>query len=186
MPADPRAEAPRSVRRYDLADRAQRAAFEAARRLVFPSPERFGPGEEVPPRGRYTEYVDYGAGHEAWIWDTTDPVQAAHAAAFRAVVAEEEAAARRERRRALEEARAGCVPDLDGRGLTRAEFELCPEKLEYYGDPPRLGNPHQSLDLLRLLLVNWGVREAVELAPKAVWQRALDELVELEDTPDAR
>jgi hypothetical protein len=100
----------------------------------------------------------------------------AHEAAFRAVVAEEEAAALREHRRALEEARAGCVPDLDGRGLTGGEFDLRPEKLEYYGDPPRLGNPDQSLDLLRLLLVNWGLREAVKLAPKEVWRRALDEL----------
>jgi hypothetical protein len=97
--------------------------------------------------------------------------------------AEEEAAAQREHRRALQAARAGCVPELDGRGLTDGEFDLCPEKLEYYGDPPRLGNPAQSLDLLRLLLVNWGLREAVKLAPKAVWQQALDES---KDAPDGR
>jgi hypothetical protein len=178
--ADPRAAIPPGVRRYDLADRAQRAAFEQERRLVYPRPERFAPGEAVPPQGRYREYVDYGAGHEAWIWDTTDPAQVAHAAALRAVVAAEQAEAEREEERARREAREACVPALGPQGLTDAEFDLLPEKLEYWGGegdhPSVLGGPERGRDLLRVLLKNLGLREVVPFAPKGLWQQALDEL----------
>ena len=69
------------------------------------------------------------------------------------------------------------VPDLQDREITMAEYyEYAPEKFEliegYLFLPRRY--PEPRLKLLRLLLTNVGLREAVTLAPKERWREALD------------
>ncbi len=71
------------------------------------------------------------------------------------------------------------VPGLDGRPIRMAEYDaFTPEKLElwqgYLIMPPEYTDERR--DLLTLLLVNEGVREAVRLAPPDVWRTALEEV----------
>ena len=69
------------------------------------------------------------------------------------------------------------VPDLVGRAITLDEYyEYAPEKFEliegYLFLPRR--HPELRLKLLRLLLANVGLLEAVKLAPEQRWREALD------------
>jgi hypothetical protein len=68
------------------------------------------------------------------------------------------------------------VPDLEDRQITMEEYyEYAPERFElldgYLFVPRRY--PELRLKLLRLLLVNVGLREAVKLAPAERWREAL-------------
>jgi hypothetical protein len=69
------------------------------------------------------------------------------------------------------------VPELEDREITVEEYyEYAPEKFEliegYLFLPRRYSE--LRLKLLRLLLVNVGLREAVKLAPEERWREALD------------
>jgi hypothetical protein len=71
------------------------------------------------------------------------------------------------------------LPDLRPRKITMDEYQaFTPEKLELWGgfliDPPEY--PEERQDLLMLLLVNQGLREAVRLAPAERWREALQEV----------
>lgn len=70
-------------------------------------------------------------------------------------------------------------PDLDGRPITMDQYQaLTPEKLELWGGyliaPPEY--PEERRNLLLLLLVNEGLREAVRLAPPDRWRAALKQV----------
>ncbi len=71
------------------------------------------------------------------------------------------------------------VPDLAGRRITMDEYHaFTPEKLELWEGcliMPR-EYPDERRDLLMLLLVNEGLREAVRLAPAERWREALREV----------
>jgi hypothetical protein len=76
-----------------------------------------------------------------------------------------------------ESSESALVPDLEGRAITMEEYyEYAPEKLEliegYLFLPRRY--PELRLKLLRLLLANVGLLEAVKLAPEQRWREALD------------
>lgn len=68
------------------------------------------------------------------------------------------------------------VPALEARRINRDEYhEYAPEKFELLDGYLFLpgDDPEPRLKLLRLLLVNVGLREAVRLAPAQLWREAL-------------
>jgi hypothetical protein len=69
------------------------------------------------------------------------------------------------------------LPDLEPRPITMDQYHAyAPEKFELWGGylflPGEYPEPRQQL--LRLLLVNVGLREAVRLAPEPRWREALE------------
>ena len=69
------------------------------------------------------------------------------------------------------------IPDLEARAITMEEYYgYAPEKVEliqgYLFLPGEY--PEPRLRLLRLLLVNVGLLEAVRLAPEQAWREALE------------
>ncbi len=69
------------------------------------------------------------------------------------------------------------IPDLEARAITLEEYHgYAPEKFElidgYLFLPAEY--PELRLQLLKLLLVNVGLREAVRLAPEQQWREALE------------
>jgi hypothetical protein len=65
------------------------------------------------------------------------------------------------------------VPDLAPQRINVDEYHMCTaEKLELLGGFLCEG-PRPRLELLRLLLVNVGLAEAVTLAPEERWREAL-------------
>lgn len=68
------------------------------------------------------------------------------------------------------------IPDLEARPITMEEYHgYAPEKFELMGGYLFLPGeyPELRLKLLRLLLVNVGLAEAVRLAPERQWREAL-------------
>ncbi len=69
------------------------------------------------------------------------------------------------------------LPDLEARPITMEEYYgYAPEKFELLGGYLFLPGeyPEPRLKLLRLLLVNVGLLEAVKLAPERLWREALE------------
>jgi len=69
------------------------------------------------------------------------------------------------------------IPDLEARAITLKEYHgYAPEKFElidgYLFLPAEY--PELRLQLLKLLLVNVGLRDAVRLAPEQRWREALE------------
>ena len=68
-------------------------------------------------------------------------------------------------------------PDLEPREITMEQYHAyAPEKFELWGGYLFLPAEYPELrqQLLKLLLVNMGLREAVRMAPKAAWREALE------------
>jgi len=69
------------------------------------------------------------------------------------------------------------IPDLEARAITMQEYSgYAPENFELIAGYLFLPGeyPELRLKLLRLLLVNVGLREAVRLAPEQRWREALE------------
>jgi len=69
------------------------------------------------------------------------------------------------------------IPDLEARPITMQEYhEYAPEKFELLGGYLFLPGeyPEPRVKLLRLLLANVGLLEAVRLAPEQQWRTALE------------
>lgn len=69
------------------------------------------------------------------------------------------------------------IPDLEARPITMHEYyEYAPEKFELLGGYLFLPGeyPEPRVKLLRLLLANVGLLEAVRLAPEQQWRTALE------------